>query len=113
VLARVRARECAWEGARLAICARDTGELRRAAAELEARAPQLLAQTCDVTVPDQLTAFLYTHRREFGPVDVLINNAGVMKVGPLQTMTGDDFHEAMQLHFWAPLRAVAQVLPDM
>jgi short-subunit dehydrogenase len=107
------ARQLADEGARLAICARHAAELRRAASELEPRAVTLLAQECDVTDAEQLAAFLQAVRRELGPVDVLINNAGVMKVGPLESMTGDDFNEALQLHFWAPLRAIAQVLPEM
>jgi short-subunit dehydrogenase len=109
----VLARQLADEGARLAIAARDAQELRRAGNELSSRAMQLLAQTCDVTDAEQLTTFLATVRAELGPVDVLINNAGIMQVGPLETMTGDDFQEALKLHFWAPLRAISLVLPDM
>jgi NAD(P)-dependent dehydrogenase (short-subunit alcohol dehydrogenase family) len=109
----ILARQLADEGARLAIAARDGEELRRAGNELSARAAQLFAQTCDVTDAEQLTAFLAEVRAELGPVDVLINNAGIMQVGPLETMTGDDFQEALKLHFWAPLRAISLVLPDM
>jgi short-subunit dehydrogenase len=48
-----------------------------------------------------------------GPVDVLINNAGLMQVGPVETQTEKDVEEAMAIHFWAPLRAVQLVAPDM
>ncbi len=44
---------------------------------------------------------------------MLINNAGVIQVGPVDTMTLDDFHNAMLTHFWAPLLCMWQVLPDM
>ena len=36
-------------------------------------------------------------------VDVLINNAGVIQVGPLEHMTHEDFENAMATHFWGPL----------
>jgi short-subunit dehydrogenase len=52
-------------------------------------------------------------RYELGPVDVLINNAGVIQVGPLETQTEKDYQEALALHLWAPLRAMQHVLPDM
>jgi short-subunit dehydrogenase len=52
-------------------------------------------------------------RREIGSVDVLINNAGVIHVGPLETMTADELHEAMATHFWAPFLCIQQVLPEM
>ena len=40
----------------------------------------------------------------FGKIDILINNAGIIEVGPLEHMTPEDFDRAMRLHFWAPLR---------
>jgi short-subunit dehydrogenase len=49
----------------------------------------------------------------FGPVDVLINNAGTITVGPLELMTAEDYEEAMDLHFWAPLWTTLTVLPSM
>ena len=52
-------------------------------------------------------------RREIGSVDVLINNAGVIQVGPLETMTTAEFHEAMATHFWAPFLCIQQVIPEM
>jgi len=49
----------------------------------------------------------------FGPVDVLINNAGIIAVGPLETMTRADFEEAMNINFWGAVNAVEAVLPRM
>jgi short-subunit dehydrogenase len=49
----------------------------------------------------------------FGQIDVLINNAGVIQVGPIEVMTHDDFERAMQAHFWAPLHTILAVLPSM
>ncbi|RIK84634.1 MAG: ketoacyl reductase [Planctomycetota bacterium] len=109
----VLARQLADEGARLAICARDQRELGRAARELESRGAQVLVYPCDLTDPQQLVDFFATVRYELGPVDVLINNAGVIQVGPAETQTEKDFEEALALHLWAPWRAMQQVLPEM
>jgi len=49
----------------------------------------------------------------YGGVDVLINNAGVIQVGPVEVMTLADYEEAMKTHFWGPLYATLAVLPSM
>lgn len=108
----VMAREFLALGARVAICARDVDELARAEAELRARG-EVLAVPCDVTDAEQVASFLARVRRELGPVDVLVNNAGVIEVGPIEHMTLDDYKRAMATHFWAPLRMTLAVLSDM
>jgi short-subunit dehydrogenase len=49
----------------------------------------------------------------FGGVDVLVNNAGVIQVGPIEVMTHEDFELVMQAHFWGPLNTIMAVLPSM
>ena len=49
----------------------------------------------------------------FGHIDVLVNNAGVIQVGPIEVMTHEDFELAMQAHFWGPLNTILAVLPSM
>ena len=49
----------------------------------------------------------------FGKIDVLINSAGIIEVGPLEHMTREDFERAMRLHFWAPFELVSQIVPGM
>ena len=44
---------------------------------------------------------------------MLVNNAGVIKVGPLEHMTVGDFEEAMATHFWGPLHAMRAAVPHM
>ncbi len=48
-----------------------------------------------------------------GRIDVLINCAGVIQIGPMEHMTVADYEEAMATHFWAPLRAIHEVVPVM
>jgi NAD(P)-dependent dehydrogenase (short-subunit alcohol dehydrogenase family) len=106
-------RRLAAEGARLAICARNEQELNRAAQQLRECGADVLSFQCDLTDEQQLEDFFATVRYEMGPVDVLVNNAGVMQVGPVETQTEKDVDEAMAIHFWAPLRAIEHVATDM
>jgi NAD(P)-dependent dehydrogenase (short-subunit alcohol dehydrogenase family) len=109
----VLAREAARQGARVAICARDAEELARARADLRGRDAPMFAIPCDVTDRDQVEEMVRAVERHFGRIDVLINNAGVIEVGPVETMTLDDFEEAMATHYWGPLYATLAVLPGM
>ncbi len=49
----------------------------------------------------------------FGRIDMLVNNAGVMHVGPLEHMAYGDYHQAMNVHFWGALHCTEAVLPYM
>ena len=108
----VLARELLRRGARVAICAREEDELERARVELAALG-EVFASACDLTSRSDILRFLTEVRDELGPIDVLINNAGVMVVGPAELMTVDDYDEAMRTHLWAPLHAMTAVLPEM
>jgi NAD(P)-dependent dehydrogenase (short-subunit alcohol dehydrogenase family) len=46
-------------------------------------------------------------------VDVLVNNAGVIQVGPLEHMTTEDFENSMATHFWGPLHLMYEIVPGM
>ncbi len=109
----VLARELAHAGARLSICARDPQELERARADLAGRGAEVLAFPCDVTDRAQVQEWVRLSEERFGGVDVLVNNAGVIQVGPVEVMTLADYEEAMRIHFWAPLYTTLAVLPAM
>ncbi|WP_460908784.1 SDR family NAD(P)-dependent oxidoreductase [Spirosoma areae] len=107
------ARILAQEGAHLAICARDADELARAQAELEPYERKVYTQVCDITDKLQVEHFIENTRQAIGPVDVLINNAGVIIVTPYDHATEDDFRQAMDTNFWAAFHMVNAVLPQM
>jgi NAD(P)-dependent dehydrogenase (short-subunit alcohol dehydrogenase family) len=46
-------------------------------------------------------------------IDVLVNNAGIIQVGPLEHMTEEDFENAMATHFWGPLHLMFEIVPSM
>jgi short-subunit dehydrogenase len=109
----VLARHLAAEGARVAICGRDPEALERARSGLEAIGAEVFALPVDLAdrgaafgLVDQVTA-------RFGPIDVLVNNAGVIEVGPEETMTLADYEEAMAVNFWGLVYPTLAVLPSM
>lgn len=107
------ARELAREGCRVAICARDAAELERARQDLEGRDATVLALVCDVADREQVERTVAAVTEHFGRVDVLVNNAGVIQVGPVHNMTVEDFEEAMGVMFWGMVYATLAVVPRM
>jgi short-subunit dehydrogenase len=109
----VTARELMKRGARVAICARDAEELKRADDDLRQYGSDILTLVCDVRDTDDVSAMVNDMRQQFGSVDVLINNAGVIQVGPLELQTRKDYEDAMAVHFWGPLNTMLAVIPEM
>ncbi|MBD1869466.1 SDR family NAD(P)-dependent oxidoreductase [Cyanobacteria bacterium FACHB-471] len=107
----VMARQLVQSGARVALCARDEDELERAQTEL--KQGEVLAVTCDVTNQTQVEQMVQQVKERFGAIDILINNAGTDIVGPLDSLTMQDYDDTMKLHFWAPLYTSYAVLPEM
>jgi short-subunit dehydrogenase len=109
----VLAREFARERASIVLCARDEEELERARIDLEKLNAEVMVVPCDVTNWQEVVDMIMSVNSRFGPIDVLVNNAGVIQVGPVEVMTYEDFDLAMKAHFWAPLNTIMAVLPSM
>jgi NAD(P)-dependent dehydrogenase (short-subunit alcohol dehydrogenase family) len=105
------ARRWASEGARITICGRSEESLRRAVERLKRFGGDAMGVVCDVRRREQVETFVETVVREFGGIDVLVNNAGVIQAGPIECMTLDDFETAMATHFWGPLYMIRAALP--
>jgi short-subunit dehydrogenase len=109
----VMAREFAREGSRLVLCARDEQELQEARADVQEFGAEVMTVPCDITDRQAVNEMIGTVNDQFGAIDVLVNNAGIIQVGPLEVMTMEDFERAMQSHFWGPLNTILAVLPSM
>ncbi len=110
----VLAEECAGRGANVAICARDRGELDAARERIQRKfGVEALAEVCDVTNSDDVEQFLTAVLSRFGRVDVLINNAGVISVGPVESQTLTDYQEAMGVMYWGVVYPTLSILPHM
>lgn len=107
------ARQLADEGCRLAICARDEAELQRAGEELGQRGAEVLAVRCDIADQDDVARMIAAVEANFGRIDVLICNAGVIQVGQLESMELADFRQAMDIMYWGVLYPIVAALPGM
>src|SRR5205809_4876606 len=107
------ARHICAHGGNVALIARDHEELARAKADLSPRGGEVLTIECDLLDTGQIQAAVRRVIDRFGKIDILINNAGIIEVGPLEHLTPEDFERAMRLHFWAPLELISQILPEM
>lgn len=109
----VLAREFASEGAKIAICARDLDELIRAREDISSAGAEVFEGVCDVRDRDDVSRLVDNVKKRFGRIDVLVNNAGVIQVGPLEAQTREDFEDALATHFWGPFNMIEAVLPGM
>jgi NAD(P)-dependent dehydrogenase (short-subunit alcohol dehydrogenase family) len=109
----VLARKLVAAGAKVAICARTAEDVETAAQELSEHGGNVLGSACDVRDLEQVQTFVKRVENVWGRVDVLFNVAGVIQVGPLESMTLADFHEAMDTHCFGPLHMILAVLPGM
>jgi NAD(P)-dependent dehydrogenase (short-subunit alcohol dehydrogenase family) len=109
----VLARHICARGGNVALIARDPDELARAKADLASRGGTVLTIECDLLDAAQIQSAVQQIIDRFGKIDILINNAGIIEVGPLEHMTREDFERAMRLHFWAPFELISQIVPEM
>ncbi|BCM92106.1 oxidoreductase UcpA [Abditibacteriota bacterium] len=105
------ARQFAQEGANLVLLARDVDELKDAKKELEGTGVKVLTIVGDVTQKSECENAVKAASERFGSLDALVNNAGVIQIGPLEHMDDDDFKAAIDLHIWGPLHLSRAALP--
>jgi NAD(P)-dependent dehydrogenase (short-subunit alcohol dehydrogenase family) len=111
----ILARQLACEGARLTLVARNADELARAANDIRSIRPlaDVLTIQADVRRRADVDRAVGGCIERYGRVDVIINNAGIIQVGPLDHMALSDYHDAMDTHFWGPLYTTLAALPHM
>ncbi len=112
------AEEFARRGARIVLTARDSEELERARALLLSRgaaaaSDQILMLSADLRKPEEAERLVQRVTRTWGRIDVLVNNAGVITVGPVENQRAEDFREVMETNFFTGVHCVLAVLPQM
>ena len=96
------ARELAERGARVVLTGRDATTLASAQRWLEERGLTALALPCDVTSSEDVATLVSDVVRIHGGVDVLINDAGIIEVGPRRAMFERDYQRAMATRLRMP-----------
>ena len=107
------ARRLADRGAKLALAARREDRLKSLAEELTAKGTDVLWQVTDVTDREQVESLAASTRKKFGRIDVLINNAGLMPLAPLDALKVDEWEQMVDVNIKGVLYGIAAVLPTM
>ncbi len=107
------ARGLAGSGAKIALIARDAEGLERARLEIESLGASCFVVAADICDESAATAAIEKIVAHYGALDGLINNAGVMQIGPLAHMKDADFESALRLHMWAPLWLCRAATPHL
>ena len=107
------AQALAQEHMKLVLAARSAPELEKAAQRLRQEGHRVLAVPTDVTDPASLEALVEAARREFGTVDVLVNNAGGETLDAYHRLSWEEVYHTLQVNLTAPMRLTHLVLPGM
>ncbi|CAG9183149.1 SDR family oxidoreductase [Cupriavidus respiraculi] len=107
------ARLLSAQGHRLVIGARRTERLEELAGSLQAAGGTVLYRALDVTSAQDMDAFARFALESFGRIDVLVNNAGVMPLSPLNALKLDEWDRMIDVNVRGVLHGIAAVLPTM
>jgi 2-hydroxycyclohexanecarboxyl-CoA dehydrogenase len=103
----------AREGSKVAIWDINDEAAQRAAAELVATGGKVIASRVDVSNRAQVDAAVERFHAEFGPVQILVNNAGITDFRPFMETTEADWDRVMTINLKSMLVVTQAVLPDM
>jgi 3-oxoacyl-[acyl-carrier protein] reductase len=101
-------------GAKLSLCARDARKLESAAGELRAAgAADVFSAAVDVTHGEQILAFVQNGEKALGPVEILVNNAGIGYFGPTHEATEATWDSVLDTNLRSVFLASKAVAPGM
>ncbi len=92
---------------------RDPGRYPELAQITEKETLPIQVFTMDVDSDDSVKQTISAIQRERGPIDVLVNNAGIERSGSVEEMNISAFREVMETNYFGPLRCIQSVLPQM
>jgi len=107
------ARVLAGLGMRVVIGARRTDQLERLAGEIRAAGGDVRVRAVDVTQRAEVEAFVGVAEAEFGRLDVMVNNAGLMPLSPLRALKVEEWDRMVDVNIKGVLYGVAAALPVM
>ncbi|MFC7372697.1 3-hydroxybutyrate dehydrogenase [Fictibacillus iocasae] len=103
----------AEEGASVVISDLQAEKAAETAEELKGKGFQAISVGCDVTKEDEIAAALDEAVSAFGRIDVLVNNAGLQYVSPLEKFPTEKFELLVKIMLTAPFIATKRVFPQM
>ncbi|HEY3772848.1 MAG TPA: SDR family oxidoreductase [Solirubrobacteraceae bacterium] len=112
-IGRSAAQRLAANGARVAVTDMNSDGLAQTAAEIESTGADVVQVAGDIVDPTTIDAVTHAAIDEFGQVDVLVNNVGILIAKPIAEHTADDFDRVMRVNVWSYLQAAQRVVPEM
>ncbi len=113
-LGRAVANELAAEGCRVVICARDADTLAKTAGEISAEhSAEVLPVAADVSSSAGIRALHATATAKYGPIDILVTNAGGPPSGKFEEIPLDEWERAFHLTLMSAVELAYLVLPAM
>ena len=110
-LGEATARHLAARGAKVFLGARRMDRLRAVVADIERAGGRAAAMKVDVTQRAEVVACVQAAIEKFGRMDVLVNNAGLMALGPLEKTLVDEWDRMVDINIKGVLYGVAAALP--
>ena len=86
------------EGAKVALVDVDKGVLEAAKNEIEEKRGEVIAIPCDITKSAEVKAMVNQVQKAFGRIDVLVNNAGIIRRGTIETVTEEDWDQVIAVN---------------
>lgn len=112
-IGKATAMRLAKEGASMVLCARSEDELKQLKDQIEQIGGKALVAKTDVTKAAEFEKAVSMAVAEFGSVDVLINNAGLMPLSYVEKLKTDEWEKMIDVNIKGVLNGVAAVLPTM
>jgi NAD(P)-dependent dehydrogenase (short-subunit alcohol dehydrogenase family) len=112
-IGRATVRELARRGAQVVVADVHEDRLEEVRVEIEEMGGRVLTVRCDVAYDDQVEHLRHEALEEMGRVDIVMNNAGVVAMGPPERMTTADWDWILQVNLYGVIRGVRAFLPHM
>jgi NADP-dependent 3-hydroxy acid dehydrogenase YdfG len=110
---KITAQYLSQRGAIVVLGARGTNKIEALALEINDKGGKAIAVKTDVTKAEQVKNLVDTAVKEFGKIDVLLNNAGIMPLSPLEYLKIEDWDACIDVNIKGVLYGVAAALPQM
>lgn len=112
-IGRATAIELAKEGVNIGLVGRTVENLEKVKAELEAYGVKVAVATANVSNLDEITKAVESIKSELGPIDILLNNAGISKFGGFMELTPEEWTNIIDVNLKGVYYTTHAVLPEM
>ncbi|NYS22188.1 SDR family oxidoreductase [Leuconostoc sp. DB-1] len=100
------------QGGKIVLAARREERLKQIAADITRTGGKVIYKAVDVRKPADNAALVTYAKKQYGRVDVIFLNAGIMPIAPLSALKVDEWDDMIDINIKGVLNGIAAVLPD-